>query len=74
MGSSSDAAADRILCIYPDGKIKVFATNLHAVFGLQYIDGKVYVHHSPKFSVFDDDHGVGIKRVDLITNDNPHPW
>jgi putative heme-binding domain-containing protein len=74
MGSPSDKPDDRILCIYPDGKIKVFATNLHAVFGLQYIDGKLYVHHSPKFSVFDDDHGVGVNRVDLIASDNPHPW
>ncbi len=74
MGSPTDQPGDRIVCIYPDGKIKVFATNLYAVFGLQYIDGKVYVHHTPKFSVFDDNHGVGVNRVDLITNDNPHPW
>ncbi len=74
MGSPQDKPEDRILCIYPDGKIKVFATNLHAVFGLEYVDGKVYVHHSPKFSVFDDDNGVGTHRVDLIDSDNPHPW
>jgi putative heme-binding domain-containing protein len=74
MGSPTDKPGDRILCIYPDGKIKVFATNLYAVFGLKYIDGKVYVHHTPKFSVFDDDHGVGVNRVDLIASDNPHPW
>jgi putative heme-binding domain-containing protein len=74
MGSPTDKPGDRIVCIYPDGKIKVFATNLYAVFGLRYIDGKVYVHHSPKFSVFDDDHGVGVNRVDLIASDNPHPW
>jgi putative heme-binding domain-containing protein len=74
MGSPTDKPGDRIVCIYPDGKIKVFATNLYAVFGLKYIDGKVYVHHSPKFSVFDDDHGVGVNRVDLIASDNPHPW
>src|ERR1019366_9691338 len=43
MGSPTDQPGDRIVCIYPDGKIKVFATNLYAVFGLQYIDGKVYV-------------------------------
>jgi len=74
MGSPTDKPGDRIVCIYPDGKIKVFATNLYAVFGLKYIDGKVYVHHTPKFSVFDDDHGVGVNRVDLIASDNPHPW
>ena len=74
MGAPSDAAADKVVAIYPDGQILVFATNLHAVFGLKYIDGKVYVHHTPKFSVFDDLHGVGANRVDIITNDNPHPW
>jgi putative membrane-bound dehydrogenase-like protein len=74
MGSPSDSASDRILCIHPDGKINVFATNLHAVFGLAYIDGKVYVHHSPKYSVFDDVNSFGSNRVDLIASDNPHPW
>jgi putative membrane-bound dehydrogenase-like protein len=74
MGAPSDSASDKILCIYPNGQITTFATNLHAVFGLQYIDGKLYVHHTPKFSVFDDDHGVGTHRVDLIENDNLHPW
>jgi putative heme-binding domain-containing protein len=74
MGSPSDAMLDKVVSIYPDGQVLTFAANLHAVFGLQYIDGKVYVHHTPKFSVFEDFHGVGINRVDLITNDNPHPW
>jgi putative heme-binding domain-containing protein len=74
MGSPTDKPGDRIVCIYPDGKIKVFANNLYGVFGMQYLDGKLYVHHSPKFSVFDDDHGVGVNRVDLIASDNPHPW
>jgi putative heme-binding domain-containing protein len=74
MGSPSDSTADRIVSIYPDGQVLTFATNLHAVFGLQYLDGKLYVHHTPKFSVLDDFHGIGINRVDIITNDNPHPW
>ena len=74
MGSPSDATADSILSIYPDGQMLTFASNLHAVFGLQYMDGKLYVHHTPKFSVIQDSHGVGANRVDLITNDNPHPW
>ncbi|HZF00162.1 MAG TPA: HEAT repeat domain-containing protein [Planctomycetota bacterium] len=64
---------DRILCIHPDGKVTVFAEGLYAVFGLQYLDGKVYVHHTPKFSVFTDDHGVGKDRVDLIECTNPNP-
>jgi glucose/arabinose dehydrogenase len=74
MGSPSDATLDKVVSIYPDGQVLAFATNLHAVFGLQYIDGKVYVHHTPEFSVFEDFHGMGINRKDIITNDNPHPW
>ena len=74
MGKPVNQPADRVICIHPDGHITVFATNLYAVFGLQYIDGKVYVHHSPKFSVFDDNNGVGTNRIDLIESDNPHPW
>ncbi len=65
--------ADRILCIHPDGKITVFAEGLYAVFGIQYLDGKVYVHHTPRFSVFTDDNGVGKDRVDLIECTNPRP-
>lgn len=71
-GSSKDPA-DRILVIHPDGKITVFADHLYAVFGMQYIDGKLYVHHTPKLSVFTDKDGVGVDRVDLIESDNPAP-
>jgi putative heme-binding domain-containing protein len=74
MAGPVDKPVDRILCIDTNGKIKVFATNLYAVFGMQYVDGKLYVHHTPKFSVFDDDNGVGVNRKDLIASDNPHPW
>ncbi len=70
----SDKPGDRILCIHPDGKINVFADKLYAVFGLAYIDGKLYVHHCPKLSVFTDDNSVGKDRVDLIDVTNPHPW
>ncbi len=65
---------DRILCLHPDGKITVFAEKLYAIFGLVYMDGKLYVHHSPKFSVFDDGGTVGKNRVDLIDCTNPKPW
>lgn len=65
---------DRILCIHPDGKMNVFADHLYAVFGMQYIDGKLYVHHSPKFTVFTDDNGVGKNPVDFINCTNPRPW
>lgn len=73
MGEPSHIPVDRVLCLHPDGKVTVFAEKLYAVFGLQYIDGKLYVHHTPRFSVFTDDHGVGKDRVDLIECTNPHP-
>ena len=71
-GSSKDPA-DRILVVHPDGKITVFAEGLYAVFGLQYIDGKLYVHHTPKLSVFTDKNDIGVDRKDLIDSDNPSP-
>ncbi len=48
--AAADATFGRILCLHPDGHWTVFATNLHAVFGLQYLEGKLYVLHNPKFS------------------------
>ena len=32
--------------------LTVFAEKLYAVFGMQYLDGKLYVLHNPKFTVF----------------------
>ncbi|MCX6953159.1 MAG: HEAT repeat domain-containing protein, partial [Verrucomicrobia bacterium] len=72
MNVPSDSAGDSILVIHPDGKITKFADNLHAVFGLYYLDGKLYVHHTPKFSVFTDGGTVGKDRRDLFTT-NPNP-
>ena len=73
MGNDSKKPTDRILCFHPGGRVTVFAENLHAVFGLAYIDGKLFVHHVPKFSVFTDDDGVGKDRRDLIDCTNPDP-
>jgi putative membrane-bound dehydrogenase-like protein len=73
MGNDSRKPTDRILCLHPDGKVTVFAENLHAVFGMQYLDGRLYVHHVPKYSVFTDDNGVGRDRKDLIETTNPNP-
>jgi putative membrane-bound dehydrogenase-like protein len=64
----------RIICIHPDGHRTVFAEKLYAVFGMQYLDGKLYVMHNPKFSVFVDDNGIGRDRIDLIEQTNPQPW
>ncbi|HEY7119474.1 MAG TPA: HEAT repeat domain-containing protein [Tepidisphaeraceae bacterium] len=67
---------DRILCIHPDGKVTVFADKLYAVFGMAYYDGKLLVHHSPKFTVFKDDvaSGTGKDPVDYYDTDNPATW
>ncbi|HSI33370.1 MAG TPA: PVC-type heme-binding CxxCH protein [Tepidisphaeraceae bacterium] len=67
---------DRILCIWPDGRKTVFAENLYAVFGIAYVDGKVHVHHSPKYTVFTDDAktGVGKDPVVIYDTDNPATW
>lgn len=69
----ADAAEGRILCLFPDGRTTVFADKLYAVFGLQYLEGKLYVLHNPKFSVFDDDNGVGRNRRELIEQTLPEP-
>jgi putative membrane-bound dehydrogenase-like protein len=71
---SANLALGRILCLHPDGRATVFAEKLYAVFGMQYLEGKLYVLHNPKFSVFKDDLGVGEDRVDLIESTNPNPW
>ena len=57
---------DRILCIFPDGHVTEFANHLFGVYGLAYLDGKVYVHHMPRFTVFKDDNGVGKDPVELF--------
>ena len=71
---AADAAQGRILCLHPDGRWTVFAESLYAVFGMQYLEGKLYVLHNPKFSVFDDNAGVGTNRRELIEQTNPKPW
>ncbi len=67
---------DRILCLWPDGHTTVFADKLYAVFGIAYLDGKVHVHHSPKYTVFTDDPatGVGKNPVVIYDTDNPATW
>src|SRR5438045_6553754 len=45
---SADAPQGRIVCIHPDGHATSFAEKLHAVFGMQYLEGKLYVLHNPK--------------------------
>lgn len=71
---AADAKKGRILCLHPDGHWSVFAEGLHAVFGMQYLEGRLYVLDNPQFSVFDDRDGVGANRRDLIEQTNPKPW
>ena len=70
----ADAQEGRVLCFRSDGTRSVFADHLHAVFGMQYLEGKLYVLHNPKFTVFTDHNGVGAERVDLIESVQPTPW
>jgi putative heme-binding domain-containing protein len=64
----------RVVCLHPDGRRTVFADGLYAPFGLLYLEGRLWVHHSPRLSVFRDEEGVGKDRVDLLECTNPEPW
>jgi putative heme-binding domain-containing protein len=74
MSGPVDRPVNRLLCVHPDGRITVFAERIYAAFGMEYIDGKLYVHHSPRFSVFRDGGERGLDRTDLIETTNPAPW
>ncbi|MBM3823160.1 MAG: DUF1080 domain-containing protein [Verrucomicrobia bacterium] len=69
-----DSRQGRILTFFPDGRVTVFATNLHAVFGMQYLEGHLYVLHNPRFTRFRDVHGEGREPFDLIESTLPNPW
>ena len=73
-GVPAESEAGRILCLHPDGHLTVFAEHLHAVFGMQYLEGRLYVLHNPRFSRFTDDQGVGRDRIELIQQTTPRPW
>ncbi|MFO1458859.1 MAG: HEAT repeat domain-containing protein [Verrucomicrobiota bacterium] len=70
----ADVTEGRILCRHPDGRVTVYADQLYAVFGLQYLDGRLYVLHNPRFSVFADRGDRGEPEPDLIASTNPEPW
>ena len=69
-----DRPVNRIVCVHPDGRVTVFAEQVHVAFSMEYIDGKLYVHHCPRFSVFDDGGESSARRTDLIDTTNPSPW
>lgn len=74
ISAPAHASQGRIVCFHPDGRRSIFADNLYAIFGLQYLDGKIYVLHNPKFSVFADAGDRAGVREDLIESTNPNPW
>jgi putative heme-binding domain-containing protein len=69
-----DRPVNRILCIHPGGRITIFADKVYVAFSMEYVDGKLYVHHCPKFSVFTDGGDSSAGRIDLIATTNPAPW
>ncbi|HAB18007.1 MAG TPA: hypothetical protein DCE44_16350, partial [Verrucomicrobiales bacterium] len=68
----ADLAEGRILCFHPDGRRTVFVDKVYAAFGMQYLDGRLYVLHNPFFSAWSDAGDYGTNRVDLVTNTNPN--
>jgi putative heme-binding domain-containing protein len=72
--SPANATEGRILCFHPDGRRIVFAEGLHAVFGMQYLEGHLYVLHNPRLTAFRDDNSIGRDPRDLIRQTNPNPW
>lgn len=56
-----------------EGKVRTFADGLHAVMGLEWIEGTLYVVHAPFLSAFTDLDGDGRadRRVDLVTGLGP---
>lgn len=73
MEGPADAKIGRVLCVRPDGRVGIFADKLGAVFGLLWFDGKLYVHHVPKLTIYRDDDGVGRDPADLFAVTHPEP-
>jgi putative membrane-bound dehydrogenase-like protein len=71
MDGPRDQPIDRVVCRHPDGRMTEFATNLHCVFGLLYLDGKLYVNHAPKLTVFEDGGDLGKNRQDWFDYVSP---
>lgn len=67
-----DVTEGRIVCFHPDGRRTVFVDRIGAAFGLQYLEGKLYVLHNPYLSTWEDRGDHGTNRVDLVRNTNPN--
>lgn len=74
ISAPADAPLGRILCFTPAGERHVFAEGLHAIFGMQYLEGHLYVLHNPFFSRFEAGGLRGEGRLDLVRSTNPKPW
>ncbi len=64
--------ADSVVAI-KNGRVRVFAENLWAAMGLEWVEGTLYVVHAPYLSAFRDTDGDGRadQRVDLVTGLGP---
>ena len=72
MPGPATTPADSVVSI-KDGRITVFAKDLWAVMGLEWVDDTLYVVHAPYLSAFrDTDHdGKADERIDLVTGLGP---
>ncbi len=64
----------RIVCFHPDGRKTVVEENFHAVFGLLFVDGKLYVNHPPKVTLLNIEGGKATHRKTLIERLGKDPW
>jgi putative heme-binding domain-containing protein len=73
MPGPATTPADSVVSI-KDGRVTVFAENLWAVMGLEWVDDALYVVHAPYLSAFHDtDHdGKADHRIDLVTGLGPN--
>jgi glucose/arabinose dehydrogenase len=72
MPGPATTPADSVVSI-KNGRVTVFAENLWAVMGLEWVDDTLYVVHAPYLSAFrDTDHnGKADQRTDLVTGLGP---
>jgi hypothetical protein len=71
MGGPADQPIDRVVLCSPGWKDHGVRDELGLRVRLQYLDGKLFVNHAPKCSVFTDRDSVGVDRVDLFDYTNP---
>ncbi len=72
MPGPATTPADSVVSI-KNGRVTVFAENLWAVMGLEWVDDTLYVVHAPYLSAFrdTDQDGKADERIDLVTGLGP---